>query len=100
MAFLYHKHACLHRAFNICIAGGDHDARHGTLASGQSWDKAGDVEKRLPLSCRVVFGSLTIHAIDPCNGFGLTDGGHYIIRLACHCVVMSDPIEPCPAWHV
>jgi hypothetical protein len=63
-------------------------------------DKA-DVEKNnLPFSCRVVSGSLQFTQSILANGFGLTDAGHYIIRYPCHCVVMSDPMEPCPTWHV
>jgi hypothetical protein len=52
--FLYNKICMLgERAFNIALTiAGDHDGRHGTAwPSG----KAGDVEKRLPFSCRVVF---------------------------------------------
>lgn len=70
-------------------------------------DKDGDVGKKackVPFSCRVVSGLAAIHAIHPCNGFGLTDAGHYIIRSISmslrDCVIVSDPMELCLTWHV
>jgi hypothetical protein len=86
------------RAFNIVLTiAGDHDGRHGTAwPSGQSWRCGEKASVSMP-SCLC---SLQFTQSILANGFGLTDAGHYIIRDQCHCVVMSDPMEPCPTWHV
>lgn len=96
MAFLYHK-TCMSLVHPILYCGEIMMRVMGPR------DQAGDVEKKackVPFSCRVVSGLTAIHAIYPCKWLGLTDAGYYIIRCSCHCVVMSDSIEPCPTWHL